>query len=90
MILAADRGREFAFARTEKLTGTLVWRYGFEINGDGTLVTESYEVTEPTSRAGWFIIGAGYGNHDRRVDLRAGMEQTLQRLRDVAESPAPA
>lgn len=90
MILAADRGREFAFARTEKLAGTLISRYGFEIDGDGSLVTESYEVTEPISRAGWFIIGTVYGNHDRRADLRAGMEQTLQRLRDVAESPATA
>ena len=90
VILAADRGREFAFARTEKLAGTLLWRYGFEIDGDGTLVTESYEVTEPISRAGWFIIGTVCGNHDRRADLRAGMEQTLQRLRDVAESPATA
>jgi len=49
---------------------------GFAVDGDDTLVTESYEVTEPISRAGWFIIGTVYGNHDRRADLRAGMEQT--------------
>lgn len=85
VVLVADRGREFAFSRTEKFAGTLVWRYRLVPDQGGTSVTESYEVTEPISRVGWFIIGTLYGNHDRRADLRAGMEQTLHRLREAAE-----
>jgi hypothetical protein len=74
-----------AFSRTERFAGTLVWRYQFEPGGTGTMVTESYEVTRPISRLGWFIIGRLYGLRDRRTDLRAGMQQTLQRIRETVE-----
>ena len=85
LVIVADRGREFAFSRTEKAAGTLVWRYRFEPVGDGTRVTESYEVTEPITRLGWFIIGGLYGLKDRRADLRSGMQLTLEQLRRTAE-----
>ena len=85
LVIVADRGREFAFSRTEKAAGTLVWRYRFEPVGDGTRVTESYEVTEPITRVGWFIIGGLYGLKDRRADLRSGMQLTLEQLRRTAE-----
>jgi hypothetical protein len=77
--------KSFAFARTEKFAGTIEWRYEFEPDGDGTLVTESYEVTTPLSPVGWFIIGVLFARRDRRTDLRTGMELTLQRLRSAAE-----
>lgn len=89
VVTVADPGREFAFSRTEKLAGTLVWRYVLEPDGQGTRLTESYEVTRPITRLGWFVITHLYGNHDRRADLRAGMRQTLHRIRDVAERAAP-
>ncbi len=82
--IAAQPGREFAFSRTEKLSGTLVWRYRFEPDGSGTRLTESYEVTRPISRLGWFIIDRLFGCHDRRTELHAGMQQTLQRIRQTA------
>ncbi len=85
VVLAAQPGREFAFSRTEKLSGTLVWRYQLEPDGNGTRLTESYEVTQPISRLGWFIIDRLFGCHDRRTELRAGMDQTLQRIRQTAE-----
>lgn len=85
VVTAADPGREFAFARTEKLTGTVEWRYQFEPEGAGTRVTESYEVTRAISRTGWFIIGRLFGSRNRRAELRAGMETTLQRLAAAAE-----
>jgi hypothetical protein len=88
VVITADQAREFAFSRTEKMAGTVVWRYRFEPEGGGTRVTESYEVTEPVSRLGWFVIERLYGGRDRRADLRAGMEQTLQRLRALAETPS--
>ena len=80
VVTITDPGRTFAFARTEPFGGTVEWRYDFEPDGDGTLVTESYTVTKPVSRFGWFIIGTLFGRKDRRSDLRTGMEQTLQRL----------
>ena len=88
VVTAADRGREFAFVRTEKLAGSILWRYRFTASGVGTLVTESYEVTRPVSAVGWFVIGVLYGLGDRRSDLRAGMEETLARLRAAAEVAA--
>ena len=48
-------------------------------------MTESYDVTKPVSRIGWFIIGGLFGRADRQSDLRSGMEQTLARLRSLAE-----
>jgi hypothetical protein len=89
VVVAAEPGREFAFARTEPFGGTLEWRYRFDPEGDGTKVTESYTVTKELSIVGWFIIGTLYGRKDRRQDLRAGMEETLDRLAGVAETAAP-
>jgi hypothetical protein len=85
VVTIVDPGRTFAFSRTEPFAGTVVWRYDFAPDGDGTLVTESYTVTKPLSRVGWFIIGRLCGRKDRQSDLRHGMEQTLERLRKVAE-----
>jgi hypothetical protein len=85
VVTAASPGREFAFSRTERFAGTLVWRYQFEPDGTVTRLTESYHVTRPVSRLGWFVIAYLYGGRDRRADLRTGMQQTLQRIRETAE-----
>lgn len=90
VITVADPGREFAFSRTEKGAGTIVWRYVFTPEGTGTRVTESYEVTTPVTLFGWFVIGVIYGNKDRRGDLRRGMTQTLERLATLAETSSSA
>jgi hypothetical protein len=90
VVTEADPGREFAFTRTERLAGTVVWRYRFEPEGSGTRVTESYEVTRPISRLGWFVIERIYGDRDRRGALRAGMQQTLERIRATFEQGDPA
>ncbi len=89
VVSVVEPGKKFAFARTEKFAGTVEWTYTFEPDGDGTMVTESYAVTHKLSPVGWFIIGFVFGRHDRRADLRAGMEQTLERMRAVAEKRAP-
>lgn len=85
VVTAVEPGRVFAFARTEKFAGTVEWTYRFAPDGDGTTVTESYEVTRPLTPIGWFIIGTLFGRTDRRSDLRAGMEETLRRIRATAE-----
>ena len=85
VVTVVEPGREFAFARTEPFAGTIEWAYRFEPDGDGTLVTESYAVTKALHPIGWFIIGVVFARKDRRADLRAGMEQTLRRMRDTVE-----
>lgn len=87
VVTAAEPGREFAFARTEKGAGTVAWRYRLTPEGSGTLVTESYEVTAPLKLFGWFIIGVVYGLKNRRGDLRTGMETSLQRIKVLVEAP---
>jgi hypothetical protein len=85
VVIAAERGREFAFSRTEPFGGTMVWRYTFAPDGTGTIVTESYDVIEPVKRPMWFLIERVCGRRDRRTDLHEGMTQTLDRLRAVLE-----
>jgi hypothetical protein len=85
VVIIADRGREFAFRRTEPFAGTLEWRYRFIPDGTGTRVVESYTVTKPISIIGWFLIDTLSGLKDRAGDLRAGMTATLDRLAAVAE-----
>ena len=87
VITIAVLDRDFAWARTEPFGGTVQWRYQFEPEGTGTRVTESYEVTKPLRLMGWFIIGTIYGLKDRRSELRASMERTLDRLADLTEAP---
>lgn len=85
VVEVADPGREFAFVRTERTAGQLRWRYRFEASGTGTLVTESYEVTRPIPRFTYLVFRLT-GSRDRGDDMRAGMRQTLDRLKASAES----
>jgi hypothetical protein len=90
IVIAADPGREFAISRTEPFAGTLVWRYRLEPEDGGTRLTESYEVTRPITRIGWFIIGTLFGGKDRRSELHRGMQETLRKITTVAEKEALA
>jgi hypothetical protein len=85
IVITADRGREFAFSRTEPFAGTLEWRYRFIREGTGTKVVESYTVTKPITLVGWFFIDTLSRLKDRAGDLRRGMTTTLDRLAAVAE-----
>src|SRR5262245_25843917 len=87
VVTVVEPGRTFSFARTEKFAGTVEWTYRFDPQRDGTLVTESYDVTRKLSPVGWFVIGVLFARKDRRADLHAGMEETLQRMREAAEKP---
>jgi len=89
VVTAAEPGRAFAFRRGDKIGGTIEWRYRMEPDGEGTRLTESYEVIEPVSRLGWFIMGTLYGRKDRRGELREGMRQTLERIAAVASQSRP-
>lgn len=86
LVTVAEPGRAFPVSRTEKGAGTIVWRYDLEPHPEGTLVRQSYEVTSPVKRLGWFIIGTLYGLKDRRGGLRDNMQQSLARIAELAEA----
>jgi hypothetical protein len=84
-VLTADPGREFAFATEEGGMEGVVWRYRFEPAGEGTRVTESYEIHKiPT----WARILDVPTNRVRQ--LREGMLHTLEQLKAVAEATPSA
>ena len=87
VVTVADPGRTFAFERTEVGGGTIEWRYTFESQGSGTLVTESYTVVKDLNMLGWFIIDTLAGLKDRQGDLRNGMATSLERIAAIVESP---
>jgi uncharacterized protein YndB with AHSA1/START domain len=88
VITALEADRIVSWSRTEPFGGTVEWTYQFHPHEDGTEVVESYRVIKPVTRTGWMIIGF-FASRDRRAQLRAGMEETLQRIRATVEaSPA--
>lgn len=85
IVTAAERGREFTFARTEPFCGTVQWRYRFEPEAGGARVTESYLVIRPITRVGWIIV-SGFGtDKDRRRTMHKDILTSLERLRAIAE-----
>lgn len=84
-VVAAEPGREFAFRRTAFASGTVVWRYRLEPDGEATQVSESYEVVKPVQAFANWLQGLLLGVDDRDADLVAGMRATLERLKQVAE-----
>jgi hypothetical protein len=90
VITVTEPNRAFAFERTEVGGGTIEWRYEFEPQGTGTLVTESYTVLKNVNAFGWFIIGTLAGLKDRRTDLQNGMTTSLERIAAILEQHTPA
>lgn len=86
VVTVAEPGRSFAFERTEVGAGTIEWRYRFEPQGTGTLVTESYTVLKKVNMFGWFIIDTLAGLKDRRSDLQRGMTTSLERMAAIIEN----
>jgi len=87
-IVAADPARRFAF--DVRYRGILMahWAYEFESEDDGCRVAESWTERRPRwmRRFDDFISGV----RDRAVHNRAGMEATLTRLREFAETATRA
>ncbi|QCH25488.1 Polyketide cyclase / dehydrase and lipid transport [Mycobacteroides salmoniphilum] len=82
-IVDCDRGRSFGFAVLWPNGKTVnTWRYRFEPAGDGTDVTESFELTPTLSlRIYWALLGWARGRTNRN-----GMRETLNRIKAVAEA----
>ncbi len=79
-VLAADPGREFAFATEEGGQEGVVWRYRFEPAEGGTRVTESYEVTRIPMWARILDVPT-----NRHRALLESMRHTLAQLKTAAE-----
>ena len=84
-VTAADPGREFAFAVLTGGRALNEWRYTMTPAGDGTDVTESFELTPVLPiRIYWTLLGWARGktNHN-------GMQATLERVKAEVECAAP-
>jgi len=90
-VVAAEPGREFAFVVNLVVFQRAMtkWRYQFEpAAGGGTDVTESFEMVNDLP---WYISFSErslMGIKDRKADLIAGMQRTLERIKAVAEANA--
>src|ERR1043165_2636412 len=87
-VAAADAGREFAFV-TKGLGPQTKWSYRFEAAADGgTDVTESFELIDDLPAYIRACDRYLMGVKDRKADLEQGMQQTLERIKKVAEASA--
>jgi glucose/arabinose dehydrogenase len=81
-VVAADPGREFAFA----IGNEIKWTYRFEPDAGGMKLSESFEVLRDLP---WYFSFAHrwfMGTKDRRADLEQGMAKTLDRIKHVVET----
>ena len=84
VVQTTDRGREFAFARTEHGGGTIRWFYRFTPSDTGTTVEHGYQVLRPVPVALHIILGVLFGVGDLRSDLHQNMTTSLRRLAATA------
>jgi len=89
-VLAADRGRRFAFITEEGGRESTLWTYRFEPTSGGTRVIESYEVKWIPAWARMVDVPT-----NRHRELRESMAHTLHQLKTSAEAaptdlPRPA
>lgn len=88
VVVSAEPEREFSFRRAVLPCGVCDWRYSMEPEGDGTRLTESYEVVKPDWRIMNWFNGILLGVADRDDDLLAGMRTTLAGIKAAAEAQA--
>jgi uncharacterized protein YndB with AHSA1/START domain len=80
-VLASEPGREFAFGVGSSDKPLNIWRYRLEPAGDGTDVTESFELSRtPMLRLYWALLGWTRGRTNRD-----GMRITLERVKAEVE-----
>jgi uncharacterized protein YndB with AHSA1/START domain len=87
-IVEAEPGRRFSFRVTAMGLKSSQWHYQFDPTSRGCRVTESWidQRGAIIRTAGRLTTGA---DHDA-TSTKAGMEQTLRRLKAVAESASPS
>ncbi len=85
-VVDAEPGRLFSFRVTAAGFKVAEWRYSFEPTDSGCLVTETW--IDQRGRIAKALGKPVSGVADRATHNRAGMEQTLDRLKDAAEAVA--
>jgi hypothetical protein len=80
-VVAAEPAREFAFV----VDGLTRWSYRFEGDGDGTRLSESFEMLEDLPLK-FRIADRAMGIKDRPADLERGMGETLDRIKRAVET----
>ena len=74
-VMVCEPGREFAFGVGTGDTPLNVWRYRLEPSGDGTDVTESFDLARtPMLRLYWTLLGWARGKTNRD-DMRTTLER---------------
>jgi hypothetical protein len=80
-VVTCEPGREFTFVVGTPKNHPMTWGYRFEPAGDGTDVTEFYELAETWPlRAYWALFGKARGRTNAR-----NMQATLERIKTAAE-----
>ena len=86
-IVAADRGSQFAFVVPDPLgRDTTRWTYRLEESGDGTELTESFELLRTIPGLVRLLQKYLMGARDRKADLEANMRETLESIKSAAEA----
>jgi uncharacterized protein YndB with AHSA1/START domain len=81
-VIASEPGREFGFGVGSSDKPLNVWRYRLEPSGDGTDVTESFELSRTWwLRLYWTLLGWSRGR-----TIRHGMQTTLERIKAEVEA----
>jgi hypothetical protein len=91
VVVAADPGRVFAFARTERGGGTLQWTYHLApVPPRGTSLTLGYEVTHPVPAGLHVFLKLVFRVDDLAEDLHQNMATSLDRIAALASPTRPA
>ena len=87
-VLVADEGREFAFVTDLRGNDLTKWSYRFEPDGDGTKVTESFEMMGDEPGMVEFVERHVMRIKDRKAHLERDMQATLGRIKAAVEGSA--
>lgn len=84
-VKSAEEGREISWATIQRGRELVSWRYELVPDGEGTIVTESFEVhwLPPMARAFEDVVMV-----NRDSDREQAMHVTLERIKAAAECPA--
>ena len=84
-VVTADAPEELAFKVGDPdKADAIVWRYTLRPEGEGTRLSESFDL--PKEQAWYYrFINRAIGVKDRQADMTKGMETTLARIKAVAE-----
>jgi uncharacterized protein YndB with AHSA1/START domain len=83
-VVAAEPGRVFSF---ETQQSAARWTYRMEPEGTGTLVTETRELYKERPKVAVIFTKLFLGGEDGHdEELQAGMRQTLERVKAIAEA----